>query len=168
MPKRYWLLVVAAGCLIPLSGQAQEQGKPTQGDAQAEQQPSQPLPIPFPVDVVEDETTAEARERSEAEARQREIDDLIAQQGINEATRAMNNATQDMRDYANVQTALVGVGTVLLFITLWLTWQANRAAVKSVEITEKAYRVDQRPWLSVSTLKINSIRVMPEGTFDKQ
>lgn len=148
MPKRCWGIVIATGIAFVSLGQAQEQAQSPQQNTPAEQQPAQTLPIPIPVEIVSDEATTEASERSEDEARQREIDDLIAQQGMNEATRAMNDATQDMRDYAYVQTALIGVGTVLLFITLWLTWQANRAAVKSVEITERAYRVDQRPWVA--------------------
>ncbi len=56
---------------------------------------------------------------------------------MNDATRAMNAATQDMRDYALYSTILVGVGTVLLFVTLFLTWQANKAARDAVEVTRE-------------------------------
>lgn len=163
MPCRAWQFVAALGLALALasSGQAQEEAPGGQGEPPAQEQPAPTLPIPLPVDIVEDEADAEARERSEREARQREIDALIAQQGMNDATRAMNDATQRMAKYALYSTLLVGVGTVLLIGTLWLTRQANRAAQTGVTVTEAAYKMDQRPWLAIGNPTVAATRVGP-------
>lgn len=137
MSIRYWVAAVAFGLVgIVQSGQAQEETDNEQGQARQQERPAHSYPLPFPIEIIEDQTDADARKRREAEARQREIDDLIAQQGMNEATRAMNKATQEMRDYAYAQTWLVGIGTVLLFGTLWFAWQGNKAAFRAVNTTK--------------------------------
>ena len=149
MPFRSWVIAVAFG-LIAVSGQAQEQAQSPSGQTESQQSPSQALPLPLPVEIVEDQATADARERSEKESEQREVKDLVAQQGMNAATQAMNIATQRMADYALYSTILVGVGTVLLVVTLLLTWQANRAAVKAVNITWEIGKAQTKPYMRLA------------------
>ncbi len=72
---------------------------------------------------------------------------------MNTAAQEMNVATQDMRDYAFYSTGLVGIGTVLLLITLWLTWQANRAAVAAVEVTRDIGMKQVRAYIGVKAMK---------------
>jgi hypothetical protein len=118
-------------------GQAQEQAQGARGETPAQQQPATPARSPIPVEIIGRQEAAEAREHSEAEAEQREIEDLIAQQGMNAATEAMNQATQRMAKYAFWSTVFVGVGTVLLILTLSLTRQANKAARGAVSVTRE-------------------------------
>lgn len=146
MSFRTWIIAIAFGLIASL-GQAQEQTQSPGGQAESEQTPTEALPLPFPVEIVEDQSATDARESREEEARQREIEDLVAQQGMNAATQAMNDATQRMAEYAFWSTVMVGIGTALLFVTLGLTWQANRAAVKAVEITEQIGLDQLRPWM---------------------
>ena len=165
MSFRTWLFAVTIGLIASL-GQAQEQAGGEQGQSAAQENPAQPFPVPLLVDIIEDEATAEARNRSEEESRQREIEDLIAQQGMNAATQSIEAATKDMRDYSLYSTLFVGIGTVLLFVTLWITWQANRvardavnqggkatfAAFEAVETAKEANKImreDQRGWAKV-------------------
>jgi len=135
MSFRTWMYAVAFGLALTGSGQAQQETQDEQGQASEHQSPAENLPIPLPVEIVEDQSATDARQAREDEANQRQIDDLIAQEGMNAGTQAINAATEDMRDYAYVQTWLVGIGTVLLFVTLILTLMANKAAQAAVEIT---------------------------------
>lgn len=122
MSRIYWIFTsaIVLTLLSPL-GQAQENAQSGQGQTTQEQKPTQTLPIPLPVDIVVDKASADARKRHEAVTRQHEIDDLAAQQGMNLATQAMNEATQRMAFYSLISTFFVGIGTILLFYTLWLT-----------------------------------------------
>lgn len=150
MSFRPWSVIVAIGLAVVLftvSGQAQQQASGTYWQAQAEQYPSSKPPPTVRVDIIENQSAADARKRREEEARQREIDDLIAQQGMNAATQAMNEATQKMVGLSKLQTWLVGVGTVLLFLTLGLTWQANRAAQAAVDVTRQVGEAQVRAYL---------------------
>jgi len=153
MPYRAWLLIAALGLIVAASlGQAQEQAQEAEWQTEPQQGPAQSLPRPFPIVIVEDDAAAEARQRQEEESRQREIEDLIAQQGMNAATQAMNAATQDMRDYALYSTIFIGIGTVLLVVTLYLTGQANRAAVESVAVTRRIGEAQTRAYLSFDSI----------------
>jgi len=140
-------------------GQSQEKTQGKQGDAATQQKPAQKLPIPLPVKIISDKSTTEARERREAETSQREKDDLVAQQGMNAATQAMNKATQDMAFYSKLSTIFVGIGTVLLIWTLWLTWGANKAAVGAVDATREVGQAQLRAYLRAEvtsgTIEIN-------------
>lgn len=157
MPYRAWLLIVAFGLILPAPLlQAQEQADQPDGQAQSQQSPAIYLPNPLLIEIIEDEAEAEARRRHEEESRQREIDDLEAQQGMNAATQAMNEATQSMKHAAWLSTALVGLGTVLLIATLWLTRQANRAAQKAVEVTEAIGISQMRAWLSFTEWRLDA------------
>ncbi|PKP79020.1 MAG: hypothetical protein CVT81_00735 [Alphaproteobacteria bacterium HGW-Alphaproteobacteria-3] len=83
---------------------------------------------------------------------------------MDESTRAMNAATQDMRDYALYSTVLVGVGTFLLFVTLGLTYMANRAAQDAVTATREMGEAQIRAYLVVGGKKIvnDYLSVIPE------
>jgi hypothetical protein len=113
------------------------------GQATGEQTPPTRAFEPIRVEIVEDEAKAEARERREAETGRNEKDDLLAQQGMNEATRRM-------ADYSLWQTIFVGAGTVLLVGTLVLTAAANKAATKAANEagrTNQIMREEARPWV---------------------
>lgn len=74
---------------------------------------------------------------------------------MNAATQAMNDATQRMADFAYAQTWLVGVGTALLFVTLWLTWQANKAAQAAVAVTREMGMKQVRAYLFCESVSID-------------
>lgn len=136
MSKVFLVTAIAFGLvLFPRMGGAQDDSLDLQTNNSQQKEAIQTVPLPFPVLVVEDEAAAKARQRSDEEAVKREIDNLSVQESMAESTWAMNTATQDMRDYSLYSTILVGVGTALLFVTLGLTWQANRAAVAAVDVT---------------------------------
>ncbi len=120
MLRGRWHIVLAIG-LIAISsavlGQTDEQPQEPQRKTQQEQGPTQIAPIPLPIEIVEDDAESEARKRHEAEASEREIKDLIAQQGMNEATQAMNRATERMAKYAFWSTEVVPLR--------WTAWQRS-------------------------------------------
>jgi len=143
MFKRYWIIAAAFGLALSTSGQAQEQAESAQRKAGEQSQPSYDLPLPFPVEIIEDQAATDARNSRENESQNNEIADLEAQQGMNAATQAIKDATLDMRDYALASTVAVWVGTALLIATLFLSWGANRAAVRAATISLRT----ERPWL---------------------
>lgn len=149
MSHRSWLLIAALGLILSFgSGQAQEQTEGPEGQAEQQQDPAPPnLPTPFPVEIIQDEGEVEARERREQERRRDEQADLLAQQGMNAATQSIDAATKDMRDYARYSTIAVWVGTVLLIVTLVLTWMANRAAQAAIRVTREMGRAQARAYV---------------------
>jgi len=142
--------LIAIACL----GQAQETSNEPDGQAQEQQSPAQTLPLPFPVEIVEDQVETETRERREDEARKREIDDLFAQQGMNIATQAMNDATQHMAYDSRQMTIATWIGVGLLVVTLLLTLQANRAAVAAVKVTREMGQRQMRAYVGVIGSKV--------------
>lgn len=120
--------------LLALSGQAQEDQQEPRG--QTDQQDSRSELTPFPIEIIEDEAEAKARQRHEAEARQRQIDDLIAQ-------RRMAEATKSMEHYSYVQTWVIAIGTFLVFCTLGVSVWANRAAGRAAKAAEKAVEISR-------------------------
>ncbi|MGJ8624966.1 MAG: hypothetical protein ACSHW1_19660 [Yoonia sp.] len=102
------------------------------------------------MEIVEGPAAANARNASEEESRQREIADLVAQEGMNAATQSIKTATNDMRDYALYSTVAVWIGTALLLYTLWLTRQANNAAQRAVSVTENIGAAQTRAYLAIS------------------
>ena len=150
MPFRTWLLIASLGLTFGAGlGQAQEQTEAPQGQADKQQEPAQPLPLP--VVVVEDDAATDARRRREEEAQQREVEDLVAQKGMNAATQAIKSATNDMRDYALYSTVAVWVGTALLFYTLCLSRSANSAAHTAVRVTREVGERQVRAYVGVAT-----------------
>lgn len=163
MSFRNWVFVAALGLTIATSGQAQGQTDGSGNGPADQEQPSQHLPRPFPVQIIEDDEAAEARDRREEEARQHEIDDLAAQQGMNIATQAMNEATQRMAIYALISMVLAAIGTGLLFWTLALTRKTNKAAVEAANEAVKAnkiMRAEMRPWLDFEVVEWGRVQVI--------
>lgn len=117
-----------------------------ESDEQRQSAPEQNLPQDprwtLPVEIVEDQAEAEARKRREERAEQRELDELAAQQGMDEST-------EKMADYALYQTILIAIGTGALIYTLYLTRQANRAAVEAVKVTREIGQVQARAYVGV-------------------
>lgn len=148
MSFRNWVFIAALGLIVATSGQAYGQTEGGGNGTADQEQPSQILPRPFPVQIIEDDEAANARERREEEAREHEKEDLAAQQGMNIATQAMNEATQRMAWYSLGSTILVALGTALLLWTLLLTRQANQAAARSVHAAEDSIDVARETWLN--------------------
>mgnify|MGYP003132112947 CR=1 FL=1 len=166
MFKSYWIITVALGLTFASLAQAQEQdAEPDQSTTEQQTQTIE-LPNPLPVIIIEDDEATATRQREESERTQREKDDLVAQQGMNTATQSIEAATRDMRDYALYSTFFVAIGTIVLFYTLWLTRQANSAALYAVKITEKIAQDQVRPWVTafgfkfgvVGTPTVNGVR----------
>lgn len=161
MPYRTWLFIAALGLTLSASlGQAQEQANSPGGQAGQEQSPISPdIPTPFPVEIVENDAAADARQRSEEEARQREISDLAAQEGMNAATQSIEQATQDMRDYALYSTIAVWVGTFLLVLNLMQVRKANEAAQKAVSVTRDIGEAQVRAYLGVIGIEPQKVKI---------
>jgi hypothetical protein len=137
----YWhqLIAVIGLALLASSGQAQERENEPQGADKEQQESAKPFAIP--VEVVESQETTKARKRTEQQSDDREYADLVAQQGMDAATRRM-------AELAVWQTLFIFLGTCALIYTLFLTRSANRAAWKAVEATERMGQAQVRAYLS--------------------
>ena len=150
MLRGYRLAIIALGLTLLLGGQAEpDQPEASAGEAATQEQWP---PLPLPVQVVEEEAKKEARERIEQDARKREIDDLAAQRGMNEAS-------QRMADAAEVQTWIVGFGMALVLATLIVTVLANKAAFKMIRVTEDTARRQLRAYVVIDKVEIRSFEV---------
>jgi len=155
MSYRYWVAAIALGVALScaISPVYSQQDETTGGQEQTASgyRPADDATSAVPIHIVEDEGKAEARQRSEERAEQRELDDLAAQQGMNEAT-------QKMAVYSVYQTILVGIGTAFLHATLVLSAQANKAAslaakaaLDTVAVTREVGIAQTRSYISVAT-----------------
>lgn len=152
MLYRSWLFAVAFGLiLLPVSGQAQGETDNEQGQAATHQEPAQTFSTP--IRIVEDEGEAEARQRREAEARQHDKDDLIAQQGMNAATQAMNEATQRMAGYSLLSVVFIGIGTILL---VWTLFETRKATISATDAATYA-RTANRPFLTPTNYRLEKV-----------
>lgn len=149
MSIRTWLYAVAFGVILAGSAQAQQQTQATDDGTAIQSQASEPNPIGIPVRIIEDSESANARNRSERESTDREKDDLVAQERMADATEAMNEATQSMKNAAWWSFGAVAVGTALLTWTLIITRQANIAALAVIGSTEKFGIAQNRPYIQV-------------------
>lgn len=149
MPFRTWMYVFAIiGLTLPTSGQAQEETQSKQRQSESQEAPSHLFKLPVLVDIIEDDAAAQARKSREEESSRNEIADLKAQQGMNAATQAIKEATLDMRDSAQTSTLLVGIGTGLLIVTLFLTFMANVAAMRAVSVTREIGEAQVRAYVA--------------------
>jgi hypothetical protein len=105
------------------------------------------LNVPLPVRAVEDDAEKKARDAIQKRTEDRERNDLLAQEG-------MKVAADRMADYSRIQTWLIGIGTFLLFVTLWLTRQANQAAQAAVTVTREIGEAQVRAYVSIKTAAI--------------
>lgn len=147
MLRSYWrkLISVVGLALLASSGQAQESENESERTADEKQESAEAFSIP--IRIVESPEAADARQSGEREAEKREKEDLIAQQG-------MNTATKRMADYALWQTILIFVGTGALIYTLWLTRQANNAAWAAVDATKDVGKKQVRAYLGIESAKV--------------
>ena len=132
-------IIAVAFAVAAFSATAQEQPQGRQGQAAEQGTLADTMPIPLPIEIVESQSEVDTRQRLDQEAREREVADLEAQTGMNNATQAMNDATQRMAGYAYWSTIFVAVGTVLLFVTLILSWLAISVSRKIGEKQVRAY-----------------------------
>ncbi len=139
MSFRAWMLVATLGLMfLPTLAQAQEQAQSPSRNAKTDDGPPNENAFSIPVELVESEEATKARESREAESRQNEIDDLVAQQGMNAATQAMNDATQKMALHSLLSTIAVWAGTGLLIWTLFETRRTANAANDTLR-ADRAY-----------------------------
>lgn len=130
MFKRGWVIALAIG-LTALSGQAQEEQEQTKGAENNKAQANRADPLSVLIEdgssivVIHKDSATDAAKRAEEEAEKREIDDLIAQEG-------MHFHTERMANYAYVQTWLIGVGTALVFVSLGVAIFSNIVAIRAV------------------------------------
>lgn len=166
MSRGVAIFLLGFAVLLPVLGQAQEDGQTA--NQPAEQAEAEIEPPAFPVRITETEAEREARKRIQNEAAERERADLVAQEG-------MNTATQRMADDASLQTWFVGFGTLLVFGTLLLMIQANRAAIQaasaaqdSVTLMEEMSKRQLRAYVCVSNVRIENFKVfeIPTITFE--
>lgn len=152
MLRGYRLAIIALGLTLALGGQAQP--NPDQPEAETSEAATQEQwpPLPLPVQIVEEQAEKDARERIEEETRQREIDDLAAQRGMDEAAQRMANA-------AEVQTWIIAVGTVLVLATFIVTIAANRAAFAMVKTAEKTAERQLRAYVSVEKAEMLFVEI---------
>lgn len=159
MLKSCWIIAVVIGLAFSQSLQAQEQTSPTEDRAIHLQELLDQKPSGIPIRIIEDSDARDARERSDREREQREKADLEAQQGMNAATKAMNDATQSIEWATWLSTFFVAVGTALLVWTLILTRQANKSAQTAVEITRDIGRLQTRAYLDICDAKVTNLKV---------
>lgn len=139
-----WRYLLGILCLAMLmsSGHAQEGKKQPELPANEQEAAPANLPVPLPIVVIESEEATLARLSAEEEARDREQRDILAQEGMDAATRRMAK-------YGFWQTWLIALGTAALLYTLWLTRQANRAAQNAVDVTSKIGYGQLRPYVGL-------------------
>lgn len=148
MLYRSWLFIAAFGLIAGL-GQAQAQTYSTDGQRNPQEEPAQSLPIPLPVKIIENEDAVKIKEYRDEKSLRTADADLLAQQSMNVAAQEMNQATQRMAKYAYWSTISVGIGTVLLIITLALTYSANRSALAAIRVTEDIGKRQLRAYVTV-------------------
>ncbi len=109
MSKCFGFIAVTFGVIVFSSvGQAQNKTDYEKSEPNDQSENPKIFPITVPVKIIISDASTESRQRRESESRQREIDDLIAQQGMNSATQAMNEDTQRMALYSFISTVIVG------------------------------------------------------------
>ncbi len=157
MPRSYWIAAIAIGlALVASEKNAVAQEVPANNvdeHSRDSEEPEQPeinrLPDPLRVEIVVEDGEAQAARAHQEEAENREIRDIAAQEGMNEATRRM-------ADLAFWQTILVAIGTVVLIYTLYLTRQANLAARQAVEVTRDIGEAQARGYLTAESAQFTS------------
>lgn len=150
MLRSHWIAAVALGLTIALTevGYCQENpANDSPSPAETSDEQAEPLLPAIGIRIIESDEQASSRQAAEERAEQRELNDLAAQQGMNEAT-------QQMAVYALLQTILIAVGTGALIYTLHLTRQANRAAQEGVAVTRYLGKVQTEAYLAVTNLSI--------------
>lgn len=139
MSRNYWIAILAFGLALLLEGQGNAQEEQEQSEQSREAPQADQEPFSIPVRILEPEREEQTRQRREQEADQRQIEDLRAQQGMDESTRVMKWA-------AIWQTVFIFIGTIAVVWTLRLMVQANKAAIKAAEASEQAVRITRESY----------------------
>lgn len=132
MVKGVWIITVAFGFTLAcgLAAAAQESEQPA---SQRQSNPSQTLlasgPDSSSTPMAEERAVAIDVSNREERSEEREINALAAQ-------NSMSKSNASMAKNAHYQTILIAIGTFLLFITLYLTISANRAAMRMASAAE--------------------------------
>lgn len=131
--------LLLAGCLFagPCAGLAQTIERP--GDPQVSNGISA-TDFSIPVQIVEDPERTEAAKRERQEDVQRDMDNLVAQQGVDQSTKNIVGLTI-------LQTILALLGTLALLYSLHLNRKATRAAVSAADAAREALGAE-RAWMS--------------------
>ncbi|BCG77800.1 hypothetical protein [Mesorhizobium sp. 113-3-3] len=114
-------------------------------------------PFSVPVRILEEPEEAESTKLEKQEAAQREIDDLAAQQGVDQSTKKLVLLTI-------AQTVLAFFGTIALLYSLLLNRKATYAAVEASTAAREAIGVE-RAWLTFSGMRneFHTDLKMPDG-----
>ncbi|MCB4770086.1 cytochrome P450 [Ancylobacter sp. Lp-2] len=115
------------------------------------------------VQVVEDLADAERAERADEESRRREASDLAAQQSMADSTRQLVDISWWQGAFALAGAVLSLVGTVAVVVALWLSREANRAAMRAVELSEKVARTELRAYLVFEDVVVDQRPSRPMG-----
>lgn len=164
MPYSNWLrkFAIIGLVLLPLQGHSQQNSQHQENAPESNQHQTDDFVAPLRVEIVESQPDADARKSAENESANREIEDLIAQKGMNTATQAMNEATQRMaRDterMANdnwLMMIATFIGVALLSATLVLTLQTNYAAVSAAKAAHKFGEREFAPYAAVENAQVS-------------
>ncbi len=164
---RKWLIIVVMMLWVALAGsghsqhdqETQTEQKPTEAQTEGPQEnfdgssiPNEPVkPIPImghsETGLIGDtlQGTPEhstERKRDATKTQDWKIDDLAAQQGMNEAA-------QRMADYSKWSLGLIAIGTLALIWTLVLTKRATKSAQDVVEVTREIGQKQVKAYLTV-------------------
>lgn len=141
------LLVLAS----PLSLLGQEQqGQPMDEKPSAQRQTDQeeprPLQLGLPIRIVEQPNQSEAEKRQEQEAAQREVEGLRIQQIMAESNERIVKLTI-------ASTILTLLATAGLFVTLALQRRATKAAVDTLNVTQRIGEAETRAYIAAPEIK---------------
>jgi hypothetical protein len=137
MFKSSWIIAVTFGSMCALAGHSfaqsakQAEDNQTHSTRQYNNSEHQAAPFGIPVRILEEPKQSEDAERQQQEATEREIEDLVAQQNMADATDQLVLLTK-------LQFFLGMVGTGALVYTLYLNWRSTDAAVKTAQ-AERAW-----------------------------
>lgn len=155
-----WFFAVAFGLTLSVLGseQASSQSQKTDDHAEsAENSVKPPDLFAISAHIIEHQEQTVASQRAEQYRRDLSERDLAAQEGMNRATKSIEDATWLMLWVSIANTFLVAIGTALLVWTLRLTRQANKATQDAVDVTREIGRAQVRAYITPV-----GIRVCPE------
>ena len=140
MFKRHFIIIFLAGfalCTMPIQAQVSEADN-NQQQTEVQEAPSEDTPPIIRVEIIGDESEVKSRHSLEERSEVRELEALAVQQGMSEASQKIASYTFHQTLLSFFQTFLIAVGTAALIYTLYLTRQANEAALRGAEAAETA------------------------------
>ncbi len=136
------ILIGLGGLCLIFSSQALSQDENTDQTDSHSHSENQDAPIPLQVQILQSAEEVENRRRIQEENREIERGALAIQQDLAKSARVM-------KSIALLQTLFVGLGTALVLASLYYLRQANRAAVRAVEVTREIGESQTRAYISV-------------------